>query len=315
MKGAAVAGVDEAGLGPTLGPLVVGAALFRGSPEALADLYGRLDGLVARDPAAIPDRLAVDDSKRLFAGRRTLAPLELSALATLRPGAPLAARLEQLHDAPTEGWPPWYSAAADEPPLPVEADPALARAWRERWPAELAARGVEPVALFVRPVLEDELNACFRAGLNKAQAVLTRLAPVLRRLAARVPGDDLRIVVDRLGGRRYYADFLRTVFPLRPLAALEERETRSCYELRDGARTLTIAFEVEGDGRHFEVALASVAAKYVRELFVRRLNAHFARRKPGLRFTAGYPHDATRWLAEAADVLTASERATLVRER
>ena len=102
---------------------------------------------------------------------------------------------------------------------------------------------------------------------------------------------------------------------MREQATLEETEQRSAYLVRDGARTLAIAFEVEGDGSHLEVALASVCAKYVRELFVRRMNDHFAARKPGLRPTAGYALDAARWLDDAAGILTEAERFALIRQR
>ncbi len=320
MKRAAVAGVDEAGLGPTLGPLVFGATLFRGEAGALADLYRALDGVVAREPTAAPRRLPIDDSKRLFGGRRSFAPLELTALSTLRPREAGATRLEDLLDERSEGpggpgLPPWYRTDGGGRELPREVDAALVQEWRERWPAELAARGLDHVATLVRPVLEGELNGCFERGLNKAQAELTRLAPILRRLAALAPDGDLSITVDRLGGRRYYADFLRTVFPLRPIAPIEESEARSSYAVREGGRTIELAFEVEGDGRHLHVALASVCAKYLRELFLRRLNVHFEARKPGLAPTAGYPQDAARWLADAADVLSDAERSALVRRR
>jgi len=314
MKTAAVAGIDEVGLGPTLGPLVLGAVLFRGPSACLGDLFSELKGFVRRTPSIRRDRLPIDDSKRLFAGRRSLAPLELPALATMRPRQPLATRLEELLEAAASGWPPWYlhAGACD---LPCEVQPELVAEWRARWPAELASRGIEHVASFVRPVLEGELNDCFRRGLNKSEAVLTRLAPVLRRLATLTPDEELTLLVDRQGGRHYYGDFLLTVFPLRRLRVIEETERCSTYVLDDGRRTITVCFEVEGDGLHLPVALASVGAKYVRELFLRRFNAHFGGRKPGLKPTAGYHEDAWRWLADAADVLTAEERVALVRER
>lgn len=311
----AVAGVDEAGLGPRLGPLVFGATLFRGAADALADLHAALRGVVDRDPGAVPGRLAIDDSKRIFAGRRSLGPLELAALATLLPGRPVAGALEDLVGGDGVARPPWYAPEADGSRLPVAADAGAVLDWRARWPRELAAIGVEHVASFVRPVFEDELNGCFVSGLNKAQAVLTRVAPILRRLAELAPGCDLEVRVDRLGGRRYHADFLRATFPLRPVSVLEENELCSSYALRDAGRTITVFFEVEGDGRHLPVALASIGAKYVRELCVRRLNAHFGRRLPGLAPTAGYPQDAERWLEQARAVLSDGELAGLVRRR
>jgi SAM-dependent methyltransferase len=71
--------------------------------------------------------------------------------------------------------------------------------------------------------------------------------------------------------------------------------------LRDWLRLLS--FEVEAEDRHLPVALASMGAKFVRELFMRRLNAFFAERKPGLAPTAGYVEDGRRFLAEVKPIL------------
>ena len=307
-----VAGIDEAGLGPTLGPLCFGFTAFRVEARA-APLFESCRSFVARDPSAAPERLPIDDSKRLFAGRASLAPLELAALAAVAPGAPAPASLEEFLGADAAGWPAWYAGAGA--PLPVAVEPDRIASWRARWPDELARVGVAPLACAVRPVLERELNESLRGGLNKAEAVLAKVAPLLARAAAIDPAADLEIHVDRLGGRKFYGPLLRSVFPLRPLAILAEDERCSSYELRDGARTITVSFEVEGDGRHLEIALASVVAKYVRELFVARLNRHFVARRPSLRPTAGYPQDAKRWLDELGDALTEGERAGLVRLR
>ncbi|MBL8840141.1 MAG: hypothetical protein JNL90_01295 [Planctomycetes bacterium] len=310
----AVGGIDEAGLGPTLGPLLFGATLFTGPAPAVGDLRAALAGVVGErfDPAGAT--LAIDDSKRLFAGRRTLAPLELPALAVLRPGAARPATLEAAvaADGDAAEWAEWYRAGDA---LPRACDAALVEGWRARFAAELAARGLALVEALARPVFEPQLNGCFARGMNKGDAVLSCVAPLITRLAAAVPQHDLELVVDRLGGRRYYGDFLRHLFPLRPLVVVEEEPERSRYRLRDGARTLEIAFEVDGDRRHLPVALASLCAKYVRELFVERLNRCFAARRPGLLPTAGYPQDAARWLADVATTLEAGEREQLVRQR
>lgn len=310
----AVAGIDEAGLGPRLGPLCFGATLFTGPGAAVADLRAALAGTVARAGEPPGERLPIDDSKRLFAGRRSLASLELPALAALHPAVACPASLEAAvgGESDAAAWPEWYRTG---PPLPRAIDAAAADRWRARLREALAARGIELRAAFVAPVLEEELNAAFARGLNKSDAVLARVGPLLRRLAEATAGIDLDVAVDRLGGRCYYGDFLRHLFPLRPLAVEEETPVRSSYRLREGGRTITVAFEVGGEGRHLPVALASCCAKYVRELFVERLNRCFAARAPGLAPTAGYPEDAQRWLADAAAVLAPHERARLVRAR
>jgi len=311
----AVGGIDEAGLGPTLGPLVFGATLFTGPAAALHDLRATLGTVVARDFDPSGRRIGVDDSKRLFTARQSLVPLELPALALLRPEqAELPATLEALlHDVTAAaGWPEWYRA---EEPLATAIDAGVIAGWRRRLAAAFAAAGVACAVARAEPLFEAELNAGFARGRNKAELVLDRVGPLLLRLVAAAGDRAVEIAVDRLGGRRYYGDFLRHLFPLRPLRTLEETPDCSRYRIDDGARRIEIAFEVGGDQRHLAVAWASLCAKYLRERFMARFNRWFGARKPGLAPTAGYPEDARRWLAEAGDVLSATERGALVRER
>jgi len=94
---AVIAGIDEAGYGPLLGPLVVSAVAFDvGShlhfahgghvrnedvtPAAGEDLWTRLADVVTRS-ARDPCRVAVDDSKRLFNQSRGVRHIERTALA------------------------------------------------------------------------------------------------------------------------------------------------------------------------------------------------------------------------------------------
>jgi ribonuclease HII len=64
-----------------------------------------------------------------------------------------------------------------------------------------------------------------------------------------------------------------------------------------------VAFVTRGDSRRFETALAGMTAKYVRELFMARLNRFFSRAtRPPVAATAGYPGDAERWLSETREL-------------
>ena len=73
--------------------------------------------------------------------------------------------------------------------------------------------------------------------------------------------------------------------------------------LRRGEGILTVSFAVGGDDRFLPTALASMTAKYVRELLMLRLNRFFRDHLPRLRPTAGYHGDARRYVTEIKPVM------------
>ena len=86
---------------------------------------------------------------------------------------------------------------------------------------------------------------------------------------------------------------------------LTERESAACssYRLALGGRTVRIRFQRAADATDRAAALASMVAKYTRELFMEGLNGFFASRVAGLRPTAGYYEDGRRFLGEVRGVL------------
>ncbi len=85
--------------------------------------------------------------------------------------------------------------------------------------------------------------------------------------------------------------------------------------LQDGERELTISFAREADARHLPVALASMTAKYVRELHMARMNRFFVGHQPELKPTAGYVEDGRRYVKDIEPLITKLEigRKSLVR--
>lgn len=300
-NGRIIVGIDEAGYGPRLGPLVVALVAFRvrHPTRTLRTVLKR-----AGDPAG---PFPVDDSKRIYRGGLGLDVLERSVLAfrgaAASADAPDRPREERPWGLP---WPPALPVAATAEDVAGAAD-ALA--------AALAQAGVEVLTVRSRTVGVDEFNRGVTRCESKARvlfdAAMDLLAPWLDEEG------DVAVNIDRHGGRAYYSPLLAERFPDRFHWVVSETPKLSAYRFRGRSGEATIGFEVGGDGLHLSTGLASMTAKYVRELHMRAFNAHFGAADPALRPTAGYHGDAGRWLADSLAARTALDvpEAALVRLR
>jgi xylose isomerase len=77
------------------------------------------------------------------------------------------------------------------------------------------------------------------------------------------------------------------------------------YAIDNLGREISLRFEPRADGCHLNVALASMAAKYLREVCMLQFNRYWAAKVPGLKPTAGYPTDAGRFFADIQPRLAA----------
>ncbi|MBL8722673.1 MAG: hypothetical protein JNK49_01435 [Planctomycetes bacterium] len=313
-----LAGVDEAGLGPILGPLVVAGVAMAG--PAGVDPWQELARLVSRHRHQ-KDRVRVADSKKVHQGPHGLQRLEETVLAfwAAHHGElpqSLGEWLAQLGaDLPRLRRCPWYQEL--DLPLPHSAD----RGWLQLR-AELLARslqrsGLRLLDLAVRPVDVEEWNALIADTDNKSRAHLHAYLEVVARLVASLPKDraaseQAHLVADRAGGRMHYRHDLQRLWPGRHIAVLDEQPAVSSYRVDGPDGPLQITFAEKGEDRAFPTALASCCAKYLRELMVLALNRWFQARVPGLQATAGYYVDGHRFLADLAPHL---ERLAVPTER
>jgi hypothetical protein len=292
-----VIGTDEAGYGPNLGPLVVAATAWR--VDAPPDEVEAAVGAAAAAARRSDGRPLWADSKQVLRGGAGFAALETGALvgAALAAGAApagwaaLAATLGagSIDPAPEDG----HLAALG---LPLEAGAGDVAALAAGVRAGLAERGVALTAVRVRVVPPAAFNALLDGGLNKSDLLSQTTLELAASLCAGCPGPTV-VWCDRHGGRRRYAGLVTRHFGGTLARVVEETASRSTYEIpEDGLR---VEFSVGGEAR-VPVALASMTAKYVRELAMRAFNAHWTARCPGLAATAGYPVDAARWRREAA---------------
>lgn len=300
-------GIDEAGLGPTLGPLVVAGTAFRVPGDDGAPFAAHLGHLLAEAVAApgrpSKGRIVVGDSKAVFGAAHDPATLELPVLAFAAAASPTGAVPRDLDEllAAVAARPderaaiPWYAGSA--PTLPAFAEPSAVAAAAARLRDVLAASRVEFLGFAADVIPESRLNDDLARTPNKADVLFARSADVLDRLASRRrEGEGLGAALDRLGGRRFYLPPLLARWPERFAWAIEETPESSRYRVALPGAEAEFRWLVGGDAAHLEIGLASMLAKYLRESFMHAFNAWFARICPDVAPTAGYAVDAKRWL-------------------
>lgn len=300
-----VAGIDEAGFGPILGPLLVATTAWS-VPDELAEvsLWKLLAGAVSKKVSKRKGLLAIADSKKLYGGQRNddLGLLERGVLAVLAAAGhtPLTLGGFLEHVCPSAvrevaGY-PWYAHA--DPPLPAAvtaldvslAGNSLAVAMRR---ASVRLEAVRAECLF-----ENEFNRVVTATNNKAASLFDVTCRLLMFLWQSFPGRELRIFVDRQGGRMRYLPALERVFEGGRFRILDESDTLSAYRIQDGDRAAEIHFAVAAEDRCLAVAMASMVCKYTRELFMGLLNRFWEAHVPGLLHTGGYYSDGWRFLKD-----------------
>ena len=323
-----VAGIDEAGLGPMLGPLAMGWSAF--AVENSNCLWEQLAPLLSRTPKEDQRHLIVADSKQVFTrnprGERRLERTVLSFLGLLK-DAPNSARDLVLRtpralrpDTTLFERHPWYREL--EPTLPISQPRQEIQAWTRSLHASCQLADCEFLSGGVALHPAGALNDSYRRTNNKSHTLWEMTAPILHHLWSEFGARGLEITIDRQGGRLHYVDLLTQTFPLVHIETLREGRSGSEYRLSatvgiDQRREMRILFVEKADRTSFSVALASCFAKYGREICMRAFNRYFESLQPDLKPTAGYTTDGRRWVLDAGPTLEREsiDKRVLIRER
>ena len=295
-------GIDEAGFGPILGPLVVSSSTFLLPHHLLtADLWQILGRSVGKRRKHLAGRLLITDSKKAYSKSLGIKQLKRTVLAALgclgRKPATLTELLtllcpdclERLDDYP------WYRGVSSCDILVDSADMAIASAVLGE---DLASNGIELVELKSCCLDVAYYNKMVSAVKNKAGVLFTATSRLIKNAFDNFAGDDLQIMVDRQGGRVHYRKSLQRMFPDMQLRILKESQAASSYELQADGKRMRLHFTVGADNCFLPVSLASMVSKYLRELLVYNINRYFAGLHAELRPTAGYWKDGLRFIED-----------------
>ncbi len=308
-------GMDEAGYGPNLGPLVISATAWEvpGDPRRI-DLWKVFSGIVDPTAPVNGEHIQIADSKQVYSPARGLDNLEagvLHALAVWRAGtvgdvgctaagsaAVTAGSFRDLfrqitirppHDLDAE---PWFAGA--DLPLSAPKPASLGQTWLERCRSD----NIRLRAICSDVVLTRRFNEQTRTHDSKGRALSEMSMQLLRHVWQAAGGDQhdaALVIADKHGGRNRYHEFLPIVFGDRFIRCHNESTDQSRYSVGNA----DVRFETKSE-RYLPVALASMVSKYLRELAMILFNRFWTDRQPGLKPTAGYPLDSLRFKADIA---------------
>lgn len=296
-----IVGVDEAGYGPNLGPLVMTAVGCWVPGNCRVDLWRMLAAAVRRHDDPADGRIVVADSKQVYSPAQGLGELERCATAVLRE-CPATLHDLLLHlcpgaaaEMPTECW---YTGTSR---LPSHAEHAACQEATARFREACARKEVCFTNTHSAIVSPTAFNATVERWNSKGAVLAQALVELVRRILAADPSEEpIYFFVDKHGGRNHYAAALQDAFDDAMVVARAEGALQSVYQVLGGSRHVEVTFEPRAEERHFCVALASMLSKYLREVLMLEFNAFWQQKVPGLKATAGYPGDSRRYWLEIA---------------
>lgn len=306
-----LAGLDEAGYGPKLGPMVIGCVTLESETRIDADSpWDLLSPLIG--PAGRRDKnvISVADSKRLHRpGTGDLSRLEegvLSFIAAERGAIPKTFR--QLIDHCTSDRSnyldeyPWYQG--QDLALPYSCSQVNLAGKVRRLERSLDRCAITRSEVRAIPLEVQEFNSQVKKLGTKGAVDAWAMGRFFSWLWKQPDRKQVEIWSDRLGGRERYGPLLYPLFPGCSFKILEQDKDCQSYRatMTKENRVVEVHFRKECEQFSFCTALASMTAKYLRELHMVLLNRYWADQIPDIKPTAGYPQDAGRFIGEVEGI-------------
>jgi ribonuclease HII len=299
---AILAGIDEAGFGPILGPLVISSAAFSIDESQLdADLWQILNKSVGVTRKHLAGRLLICDSKKAYNKQFGIKHLQRTTLASLKT---LGKEPENLTDLIKILCPdylnqldiyPWYKNVGG---YCISADRKDIDIASGVFNNDLFSNGMLLLELKSNCLDVEFYNRMISNVKNKSSVLFTAVSQLILSAWEKYSSENLQIIIDRQGGRVHYRRHLQRMFEGLELIILKETENLSSYELRDKGRTMRLHFVVGADRKFLPVSLSSMVSKYLRELMIDNLNNYFRFFNSSIKPTAGYWTDGLRFVKD-----------------
>lgn len=303
---------DEAGYGPNLGPLAIGATRWtfedpKTDPRNLLSefVFDQKSELNRFEKETNAQGLMIADSKAVYTSGK-IELLERGVLASLfaihgRVPTTVGEILEMLSVESSSLQRDKYFKC-DKLGLPMACDAKIVESLGGKLADTLSASSCSLQELSVALVFPKQFNLGIETHGNKASCLTAESLSLIADLMSRsnaTEKDLFDIRCDKHGGRNRYAAAIAEHFNDSSVTIEEESRPQSSYRFHEGRAS--IKFTAKGES-WLPIALASMCAKYLREIFMLRWNRYWIEHLPHLKPTKGYPLDAKRFKKDIAPV-------------
>ena len=303
-------GVDEAGYGPSMGPLTICATAWR-VPGSFAAC--EMSSLLEPEFLAKPMRpnsthIPIGDSKKIHRDTLAVEGLILGARFLCSEidgnidGAIHSEWDSNINAFARQDWErlatiPWYEKLPSAHIAMHDRSIADQRAYFGKASEKLKSQSIKLVGIRMRVIDEVEFNLQVDSKGNKSTILSESSLELVKQAISEFGkvGEEVEVYCDKHGGRNRYQAILTFMFDDEWFAIEIEGRACSRYMATWDGHATQIQFKVDGDSI-FPSAAASIIAKWTREELMNRLNGFWRTKVAGdIAPTAGYYVDALRF--------------------
>ena len=286
-------GIDENGFGPALGPLNVSASLFK-VEKYENDFWKKLNDIFSKNKDK--NKLRLTDSKEL--ARKEWERIALIFYFLLFKEIPLYSSLFLKEFTLKQGflvkdcgkeeknmcWQPDFSFPLWEEKTFLKEIPLLGKGVKEA----LKREKIKVLDIKTLVCCPHNFNHLLKT-YNKIELDLYLFETLIEYYHQKYQ-DEIFFVCGKVGGIKYYQRYFKLLNKY-DCIDFKEEDKLSQYHFKDLGK---VYFIQNGDSKYLPISLSSIIGKYIREIFIMRINTYFSSRIPGLPYVSGYQDKLTK---------------------